>query len=406
MYDATNLYLVASDAGLTGYAVVFAGSSPTSSVPMIQGNSTIRLQEVVDDASTLGDVAPALSTGGFSMAPALSIANDVMQAMINGGNNAQPYNWKWNRYNLPPFCVNSLQQDYFIPGLVNIGWLESAWAVNINQTSVGKQKFPIEVDKDLMVTYQQATYVAKVCWIPNSMMMTGTWGAPPQGPIAGFPSGQTMVTGPNQSGQQNPGPGVIYTNPIGTLLTPLNATTAIKDPYGNLWALTTYGVCGMTEPIWPASPTYPTTRNPFILASTIADGTCVWTAINPVGQGLRLNPVPPQSGIVWLVQVVGQLVAPRFHNLTQYLNPIPDAWEWVFKQGFFTQCYRRNPDPKIRARFPQEQQLWLEALDKGVRQQDREPDDFGFYPSRVGVMDTGWGVNPITPAMPYGPWTG
>src|ERR1039458_183596 len=60
MYDATNLYLVASDAGLTGYAVVFAGSSPTSSVPMIQGNSTIRLQEVVDDASTLGDVAPAL----------------------------------------------------------------------------------------------------------------------------------------------------------------------------------------------------------------------------------------------------------------------------------------------------------------------------------------------------------
>src|ERR1039458_426142 len=31
MYDATNLYLVASDAGLTGYAVVFAGSSPTSS---------------------------------------------------------------------------------------------------------------------------------------------------------------------------------------------------------------------------------------------------------------------------------------------------------------------------------------------------------------------------------------
>src|ERR1035441_6715514 len=97
LYDANNLYLIASDAGLTGYAIVFTGSNPSSSVPMIQGNSTIRLQEIVDDASTLGDVAPALATGGFSMAPALSIANDVMQAMVNGGNLGQPYNWKWNR---------------------------------------------------------------------------------------------------------------------------------------------------------------------------------------------------------------------------------------------------------------------------------------------------------------------
>jgi hypothetical protein len=401
-YDSENLYLIASDAGVTGYAIVYASSTPACTV---QGNSTIRLQEVVDDAGTLGDVAPALSTGGVSMQPALSIANDVMQALINGGNIGQPYNWKWNRYNLPVFYTNSLQQDYFIPNLFNIGWLESAWAVNINQTSVGKQKFPLEVDKDLLVTYDQNTYMGKISWLPNSMLMTGTWGAAPLGPTAGFPSGQTTVSGPNQSGQQNPGPGVIYTNPVGTLITPYNATTAISDPYGNLWCLTTFGICGSTQPTWPTNPTYPTLRNPNLIATTVTDGSCVWTAINPKGQGIRLSPVPPQSGVVWQIQAVGQMVAPRFFNLSQYINPIPDNWEWAFKSGFFAQCYRRNPDPKIRARFPQEQQLWLEALDKAVRQADREQDDFGFYPSGM-IMDTGFGFNPVTPSQPWGPWSG
>ena len=404
LYDANNLYLIASDAGVTGFAIISASSTPYIS-PSLPSNSTIRLQEVVDDASTLGDVAPALATGGASMAPALSIANDVMQALINGGPGGRPYNWKWNRYNLPVFYTNSLQQDYFIPNLFNIGWIESAWAVNINQTSVPKQKIWLEVDKDLLVTYQQACYTAKISWLPNKMLLTGTWGATPQGPTVGFPSGQVTVAGPNQSGQQNPGPGVIYTNPVGTLVTPYNATTAITDPNGNLWCLTTYGTCGGTQPSWPTNPAYPTIRNPNIIATTVTDGTCVWTAINPNGQGMRLAPIPPQSGVVWAIQVVGQMVAPRFYNLTQYLNPLPDTAEPWFKQGFFAQCFRRNPDPKIRAKFAQEQQLWLEALDQAVRQYDREKDDFGFYPTNM-VMDTGFGINPINPAMPFGAWTG
>jgi hypothetical protein len=402
-YDSENLYLVASDAGVTGYAIIFSTVTPAC---VVFGNSTIKLWDVVQDASTLGDVAPALSTGGSSMQPALSIANDVMQAIINGGPGAQPYNWKWNRYNLPVFYTNSLQQDYFVPGLNNIGWIESAWAVNINQTSVPKQKLPLEVDKDSLVTYQQGTYAAKISWLPNSMLTVGTWGQQPLGPVANNPSGQTTVAGPGLTGQQNPGPNVIYTNPVGNLVTPYNATTAIADPNGNLWCLTTFGVCGATEPTWPANPTYPTLRNPNIMASTVQDGTCVWTAINPNGQGFRLNPIPPQQGVVWAIQVVGQMVAPRFRNLQQYLNPMPDTFEWAFKQGFFAECFRRNPDPKVRSKYVQERQLWLEALDKAVKQQDREKDDFGFYPGDPKVMDTGYGFNPISPALPFGPWTG
>ena len=403
-YDANNLYLVASDAGISGFAIIFANSTPSC---VVFGNSTIRLQSIVDDTLVLGDVAPALATGGLSQQPALSIANDVMAALINGGPGGQPYNWKWNRYNLPVFYTNSLQQDYFIPGLNNIGWLESAWAVNINQTSVPKQNFPVEIDKDLLLTYQAGTYAAKIAWIPNSMANTGTWGQHPLGPTAGFPTGETTVAGPNLSGQQNPGPGVIYTNPVGTLVTPYNATTAISDQFGNLWCLTTYGTCGSTPPPFPSNPAFPTLRNPNIIPTTVVDGTCVWTAINPNGQGIRIAPTPPQSGVVWAIQAVGQMVAPRFSNLQQYINPIPDAWEWAFKNGFFAECYRRNPDPKIRARYQQEKQTWLESLDKAVRQADREPDDFGFYVTPSGlIMDTGYGWNPITPSQPWGPWVG
>lgn len=527
-------------------------------------NSSVRLQEIVDDASSLGDVSPALATGGFSDAPALSIANDVMQAIINGGPAAQPYNWKWNRFNVKPFPTISYQQDYFVPGVVNLGWLESCWAVNINQTSIPKQKQQVEVRKDLEVTYDQTGYPGKICWLPNSQLQTGTWGAAPLGPTAGEPSGQTNSIGVNASGLQNPGPNVVYTNPIGSVNQPINATTCITDPKGNLWALTTFGTCGSTEPNWdgtyqvtvpgttmPWDPTlasnsaypiangpggalgtkpivvqvsgqssvtlsatggvsagsifptygpaggdylddpypgeaglgngvfplqyvtgatasgpiqivgligsftdgtgkvisavsigngatlsvpngatqlqlgvndnrymdnvgsitvtigktqgitYPTTQSPNTVATTVADGTCVWTAINPSGQGFRLNPIPPQSGVVWLIQPVAQYKAPRFYSLGQTLEPLPDDYATHFKQGFFAECYRRNPDPKIRARYTMERQIWLEALDKAVRQSDREEDDYGFVPGSSIMQNSGWGGAAIRPDYPW-----
>jgi len=366
-------------------------------------NSSITLQEVMDDAATLGDVSPALATGGSSQGPALSIANDVMQALINGGPLAQPYNWKWNRANLPQFCTISYQQDYFIPGLVNLGWLEAAWASQINQTSIPKFKQPVEVNKDLMVTYDQTGYPAKICWLPNSMLETGTWGQTPLGPTTDNPSGDTTSLGLGRGGLQNPGPGVIYTSPLLTLQTPTNATTCITDPNGNLWALTTFGTCGNTQPDWPTNPAYPTVKSPNITATTVQDGTVVWTAINPSGQGLRLNPIPPQNGTQWVIVCQGQKKAPRFYSVGQTLEPLPDDFEWAFKQGFFAECYRRNPDPKVRAKYTMERQIWEQALDKAVRQSDREQDNYGFYPG-TSVMDSSWGTNPMSPSNPYGPW--
>ena len=236
-YDNTYIYLEASDSGLTAVLQVFYNPSVTPIINVtVSGNSTITIQELVDDALTFGDIAPVLATGGNSMAPALSIVNDTVQAMINGGQVGQPFNFKWNRFNLPAFPTISLQQDYFIPGLSNLAWLESAWAVQVNQTSIPKQKIQLEVKKDLQTTYAQTSGWAKICWIPNSIATTGAWGIAPVGPTLANPSGDITQSGPGETGQQNPGPNVVYTDPIGTLQTPQNASTCITDQHGNLWA--------------------------------------------------------------------------------------------------------------------------------------------------------------------------
>lgn len=356
-------------------------------------NSSYDLQSVVDIASTNGDTAPALATGGFSQQPALQIANMVMQAILLGGPGGQPCNWKFNRQLVPPFPTISWQQDYFVPGVVTLGWLESCYGIQFTNTSQPKPKFALEVKRDLMVTFQQTGGPGKICQMPNKLLQVGTWG-------------DTELQTP--TGQNNPGPGAIYTNPLTSVNQPSNPITGIADAFGNFWVVTTYGTCGMANPFLSnLNPVYPSLTSPNTVATTAADGSVVWTAINPNGQGFRLNPIPPQQGVVWQINPVGQTRINQFTTLTQSLDPLPDDYYPYFVDGFFAQCYRRNPDPKIRARFPQEWQNWLRSLDMAVRQEQREETDFGFVPTSA-ILETGFGgyYGPAWPfaGAPWGMW--
>jgi uncharacterized membrane protein len=58
------------------------------------GSSTITIQSIVDVVSSMGELQPVLPTGGYSTGTALTIASDVMSALIS-----QRFNWKWNRIN-------------------------------------------------------------------------------------------------------------------------------------------------------------------------------------------------------------------------------------------------------------------------------------------------------------------
>ena len=363
------------------------------------GNSSCTVQMLIDDARSNAELAPALPVGGFADAPALSIANDVMQNMIAGGPMGQPFNWKWNRAKEQTFFVNSWQQDYLIPDQVSLGWLESCTGVNYSTTQYPKPVRPIECKRDLLLTNMQSSQEAKICWMQNDTMDIGIWG---------------QTTQASASGLTNPGPLVVYTDPSTLPAMPVNPTTAVADPLGNLWVLTQYGTCGASTPFvvvsggnpngYVANPVYPTLQKPTLTATTVTDGSVVWTAVNPKGQGYRISPRPGQTGPVWLIQPIGQNKVPFLTSLQSTLDPVPDDYFTFFKQGFFAQCYRRSPDPKVRAKFKEEWEMWLKSLQNAVMYGANQEDEFGFVPSS-NVMDTGYSYNSVTPSMPFGPWS-
>jgi hypothetical protein len=397
-------------------------------------NSSYTIQNLVDMARSIADLAPTLPTGGFYETVALMAANDAMLQFLNGSSRGSRFNWKFNRIIVPPFFINSWQQDYLMP-MANVGWLESAGAYNIcNQFP--KPYRPMEVKRDTLLTNAQTGNLAKINWMNNNSLTLGTWG-------------QTELD--NLSGLAMPGPGVVYYNPTQQPNTPANPCTSVQDANGNCWlaivaafdsvnpggapstgqpiippsgiAVGGQAVCGgpytpytingrtYTDPFGPTSyatyptPAYPTLANPYTSSTIVTDGTVKWMACNPLGQGMRINPLPTQTGPNWQISVIAQAAVAPFTKIGQYCNPVPDDYFPYFRRGFFTYLYQNSADPKVRAKFDEQYKIWMQSLDLAVNQGSREDDDWGFVPSN-NVMDTGWAFNPVNPAMPYGPWQG
>jgi hypothetical protein len=338
--------------------------------------SSKTLQMIIDDVRRNADITPVIAASGSDLL-ARSIADTVMDAIIKGGPEGQPFNFKWNRCYLPPFYTNSFQQDY-AQANTNIGWLEHCRVINFNSTQSVKEVYPLEVAKDLEIEYLAVGRLGRICWEYNDQLVYGQWG-------------QTQLA--SVSGLLNPGASVVYTNPItspGTF--PGNPISQIKDTNGNLLILSQFGVCGTSQPTWPAANAAAGTQ--------VTDGTVQWTVVDPKAQGFRVHPLPGQSGVSWQVNPVAQVKPVMFTTLSQLLTPIPDEFYVTFREGFSAQCYRRSVDPKVRAKFRDEWNLWLKALLNEYRAGNRENDDVRFYPEK-SIMDDPYGTY-IGPANPYG----
>jgi len=302
---------------------------------------------------------------------------------------SRPFAPKWNRIRLPFFYTNSWQQDYALLGVNNLSWLEYGVLIDINSTSEPKDKYTLETNRDLPETSVQYGRPGQVCWLPNDQLVYGTWGGANTG----------------EGSQSNPGPGSVIGALLGATAQPANPILQIQDPNGNLWvisnALTTTRVLGNTQPVWPTDPVYPTPTNPKQVATTVNDGTAVWTAVNPKGQGLRLNPIPSQQGKVWQGRVFGQARANQFTSLSQYIDPIPDDYASYFRRGFIAYAYMHAKDPKVRAKFIDQQKLWMESLQVFAQAHDRERDNTGLYPTDAIMPSPG--STYLGPANPYFP---
>ena len=325
------------------------------------GSSTTSIQSIADYVSSMGEIAPILPTGGYSVQTALTMATDVMAELIS-----QRFNFKWNREKIPPFYTNSWQQDYAGIGSTwpaPMGWMEGAYWIDINNTALPKPTWPIEVVRDLVPSSISGNPPAKIAWYPNKELIQGMW----------------------------PGASKTYLQPLGAVITPTNPPTNILDANLNILVLTTYGTTGATAPVAPPASAEGVTVN---------DGTCVWTVADPEGQGFRLLPLPPQQAVVYQVNVVAQMkTPPPFTSMQQQINPVPDDHAKWFRDGFKAHCYEMSPNPQMRALFPKMRELWLAAIGGALKQDDRETDNAGFIPDRTVVAPQG-GVD-IGPANPY-----
>src|SRR5260221_358237 len=116
-------------------------------MPTLPGFSTSTsavLQNIVNQMRAYPEVTPILGTSGYTQEPALSIANDLMQRIL-----AEEMDWKWNRAYVPSILTVALQQDY-VTQLTDIGWLENAMRLDINNSTnngnlAPKPMFPMEV---------------------------------------------------------------------------------------------------------------------------------------------------------------------------------------------------------------------------------------------------------------------
>lgn len=442
---------------------------------MSNSASTISLQVICDRLQNFADLEPILNVPQSSSEPMLTIAGDVMNAIC-----AVSFPHKWNEITLPVFYTNSYQQDYALinpnsSSVINLSWLERGIVIDINSTSIPKPFRAVETGRQLpqatSTLWNSATNspLFLVNYFPNNSLYYGTWGAGNNG---------------NASFGNNPGPGSVYTNPVGASVTtatwssgsggqatftltylpngttagtglvvngvfpiayngtwtvvstsdatktaptvtvtmtsnpgtyqaggiignaanlnqPSNPITQIEDANGNLLVLTTYGTEGTAAPLAAAN----------AAAGTTASGTgatTVWTVADPYGQGIRILPVPSQTGVVWQFNLVGQAIPVKFTSLSQLLTPLPDMFEPNFRAGCVAQAYRYSAETKIRAKFKDEWALWLASLNELRSKQDREQEENMFIPER-GVMGRRAGSAASWPggAWPFnGPWPG
>jgi len=338
--------------------------------------STITLAQIVNSSRVYKELEPVKQAGGFTQEPALTIANDVMQKIL-----AQTLNWKWNRAYIPPFLTVALQQDY-VTNVTNLGWLEQAWRIDINNNTnpnAPKPLFAMEAVRDLEQTAYQASPF-NISYIPNSLAFMGQW-QPNYTIQCGYGVAQTPVSFIQQFIDANGN--ILFINSAACGIT-FNSPGFSGTPI-SLTGYNPYGTTGSVQPSAPAGSPAGTQVN---------DGTVTWTVADPTGYAMRVAPLPAFSGIVWQIIPVYQMKPPNLTSLQNTIAPIPDELGYLFREGFMAMCYEHAGSRLAASKYAK----WEEAIYIALRAGDRERDSATMYPSESIL-----GGNPYNNGLPFGP---
>lgn len=353
-------------------------------------SSTYTLQQIITEVRAYPECLPILGASGFTTQPALSIANDVLQRMI-----AQGLNWRWNRgyinvnsQGLGGILTVALQQDY-ITNYTDVGWLEQAWRIDINNNTnngnrAPKPIFAMESVRDLTQTSWQANPY-QISYIPNSLAFFGQWEANTVYGC-GYGVAQVPITPVQQFVDVNGNMLYIDSTVLNlSINSPGFGGTPIPLPTPN-----PYGTSGSTQPFAPPN-SAPGTQ--------VTDGTVTWSVANPNGYAMRIAPLPAFSSLDWLIIPVYQKKPPIITTLQQIMLPIPDECIYLFRRGFLAACYEHVSSPKAGTAFQQ----WMLDMTTFLRSGDRERDETTLFPSDslTGGSMLVWSPQ-IGPGYPYG----
>lgn len=347
--------------------------------------STITVADIVRSARAYPELTPLLGESNFTQEPAITIANDVMQAFL-----AQTLDWKFNRRYPAPFLTVGLQQDY-VTNLTDLSWLEAGWRIDINNSVNNGQQGPkpifgMESVRDLAQTSYQA-YPFNIAWIPNTMAFMGKW-FPNTAIIPSYGQAQTPTQPIQQFIDKNGNILFIDSTTLGlNLESPGFTGTPIVLPTPN-----PYGTTGVVQPFAVVNAA---------AGTQVTDNTVTWTVADPNGIAFRLAPLPALNGLAWLVQPVYQKKPPILKSLQNTLSPIPDELAYMFRAGFMAACYEHANSKQFAGKFME----WKDSLTTALRSGDREREEAVFYPSESisGGGPYKYGM-PIGPGWPYEYW--
>lgn len=344
--------------------------------------STWTLQSIADDCRSYPELNPLFGAGGWTQRPFLNIANDVMQRILS-----QSLDWKWNRAYVPGILTVALQQDY-VTQVTDLGWLESAWRIDINNSTNNgntgpKPVFTMESVRDLGQTSYQANPF-NVSYIANSLAFMGQW-TPSTAIGCGYGQSMTPITPIQQFIDKNGNILYIDSTVLGlSINSPGFSNGPVVLPVPN-----PYGTTGTVQPFAAPGAT---------AGTTVTDNTVTWTVANPNGYAMRMAPLPALSGLAWLVIPVYQKKPPNLISLQQTISPIPDEYAYLFRQGVIAMLYEHAGSKMASESYAK----WEEALMIALRGADREREDANFYPSEsmTGGGPMKYGM-PIGPAWPF-----
>jgi hypothetical protein len=364
-------------------------------MPILNGSQsrTITGQQLANQLKSNPEFYNLLGgAAGYSTEPFLSCLNEVISRILD-----ESMPWKWNREQIPPFLTVSLQQDYCTQ-ITDIGWLENAWEVDINNSTSNangapKPIRPMETVRDMTQTAVQGVPF-QICYIPNTQAFMGVWQ-----PLTDYGCGYGVATLPKSPIQQfiDVNGNILYidsTNLGLNIESPGYTGTTITPP-----GFYPYGTSGSTQPAAPPNATPGT---------LVQDGTVVWSVASPDGYAMRVSPLPALNGLCWFVCVQYQKMPDLLTSLGSPINQIPDFMHFLLRAGVRAALTRENNLAKGQLMYAD----WEQQLMTSLRGADRQSEDFVLYPTNSilgGNVCSGQALGnasqPFGPAF-YGPGGG